>query len=98
MKQKMETAKKILLFSDISSVVLTCVIIYFTCKGIECSSLATVTCLSWGETATSHAFYYNKTKKENLPKVVMHLYDGLPEKLKDEVDINQLLSSLTNSN
>lgn len=92
----METSKKILLFSDLASAILSIVIIYCTFKGIECTNLVTICALSWGETATSHAFYYNKTKKENLPKVVMGLYNGLEKDLKEQVDINNLLTNLMN--
>lgn len=95
-KKKIETSKLILLASYIIGITLTLIVIICTFMGIECSNITTIAGAAWLEISASNVFYYNMNKKLNLPKVVMCIYKELPDKLKDEVDINTLLSSLIN--
>ena len=69
----MTTSKLIILFSWISALVLTIVVIIGSFLGINTSDIATITSLAWGELTAAHAFYYWKSKNENRSKHAMKL-------------------------
>lgn len=92
--RKYEFGKIIAVISSVTSILLTLIVIYMTFCEIECSNLTTIAVTAWAETAASNVAYYGKSKKENLPKVVMGIYKGLPRNLKEQIDINQLMQSL----
>jgi len=56
--------------------------------GYEVSNITTITSLVYGEVAVSNAFYFRKSAKENVPKVL----GSLPKELWEQIDINQLLN------
>jgi hypothetical protein len=87
-KRKMECSKKIILASYIIAIVLTIIVIIGTFMGYEVSNIANITSLVYGEVAVSNAFYFRKSAKENVPKVL----GGLPKELWEQIDINQLLN------
>lgn len=95
-KQKMETSKKLLYVSYAIAITLSILVVKCTFSGIECSNLLSITVTSWGEVATVNTFYLLMNKKLNAPKVLMHIYNGLPEKIKEQIDINSLLSNVMN--
>ena len=73
----MTTSKLIILFSWISALVLTIVVILGSFIGIDTSNITTITSLAWGELTAAHAFYYWKSKNENRSKHAMKLVKSL---------------------
>lgn len=96
MKRKMETSKKILVISYVLAILLTVIVIICTIAGIECGNITTLAGAAWLEVSASNVFYYTMCKRLNVPKVIMGIYGDLPEELKGQVDINNLLSNLMN--
>ena len=95
-KKKMETSKKILWLSYIIGITLTLIVIVCSFMNIECSNITTLAGAAWLEISASNVFYYTMNKKLNVPKIVVGLYNDLPENLKEQVDINNLFSNLMN--
>ena len=96
MKKKIETSKKILAISYILAIILTLIVVVCTFVGIECGNITTLASAAWLEVSASNIFYYTMCKRLNVPKVIMGIYGDLPSQLKDNVDINNLLSNLIN--
>lgn len=96
MKKKIETSKKILAISYILAIVLTVIVIICTFVSIECGYITTLAGAAWLEVSASNVFYYTMCKRLNVPKVIMGIYRDLPSELKEQVDINNLLSNLMN--
>lgn len=96
MKRKMETSKKILLVSYIIAIILTLIVIVCTFGGIDCGNITTLASTAWVEISVANTFYYTMCKRINVPKVIMGIYKDLPDDLKNDVDINNLLSNLVN--
>ena len=92
-RPRMETSKKLVWFSWGVAITLTLIV---TPLGFDCSNLTTITGYSWAEVAAANIFYYTMIKRLNAPKVIMGLYNDLPKELKEQVDINNLLSNLMN--
>ena len=87
-KKKVETSKKIILASYTIAIILSLIVIIGTFMGVSVSDITTITALVWGEVAVSNAYYYKKAAKENVPKVIA----SMPEELREQIDINQLLN------
>lgn len=96
MKKKMETSKKILVISYALAIILTIIVVIGTFVGIECGNITTLAGAAWLEVSASNVFYYTMCKRLNVPKVVMGIYGDLPCRLKEQVDINNLLSNIMN--
>lgn len=94
--KKVETSKKILIISYIVAFFLTTIVVICTLCGIECGNITTLAGAAWLEISASNVFYYTMCKRLNVPKVVMGIYGDLPDELKEQVDINNLLSNLMN--
>ena len=94
--KKIETSKKILIISYIVAFFLTAIVVICTLSGIDCGNITTLAGAAWLEISASNVFYYTMCKRLNVPKVVMGIYDDLPDELKEQVDINSLLSNLMN--
>ena len=92
--KKMETSKKILWLSYIIGITLTVIVVVCTLLSIECSNITTLAGAAWLEISASNVFYYTMNKRLNAPKIVMYLYNDLPDDLKKQVDINGLFSNL----
>lgn len=95
-KKKMETSKKILWLSYIIGITLTVIVVVCSLLNIECSNITTLAGAAWIEISASNVFYYTMNKRLNAPKIVMHLYNDLPDDLKEQIDINSLFSNLMN--
>ena len=95
-KRKMETSKKILWLSYIIGITLTLIVVVCSFLGIECSNITTLAGAAWLEISASNVFYYTMNKRLNAPKVVMGIYQDLPDELKEQIDINNLFSNLMN--
>ena len=95
-KRKMETSKKILWLSYIIGITLTLIVVTCSFLNIECSNITTLASAAWIEISASNVFYYTMNKRLNAPKVVMGIYQDLPEELKEQIDINNLFSNLMN--
>ena len=95
-KRKMETSKKILWLSYIIGIVLTLIVIVCSFMNIECGNITTLAGAAWLEISASNVFYYTMNKRLNAPKIVMGLYNDLPDNLKEQVDINNLFTNLMN--
>lgn len=93
---KIETSKKILVVSYIIAIVLTVIVVLCSFAGVECSNITTLASAAWIELSASNIFYYTMCKRLNVPKIVMRIYNDLPSELKEQVDINNLLSNLMN--
>lgn len=96
MKKKVETSKKILAISYALAIVLTAIVVICTFTNIECGYITTLASAAWLEVSASNVFYYTMCKRLNVPKVVMGIYGDLPSELKEQVDINNLISNLMN--
>ena len=94
--KKVETSKKILIISYIVAFFLTTIVVICTLCGIECGNITTLAGAAWLEISALKFFYYTMCKRLNVPKVVMGIYGDLPDELKEQVDINNLLSNLMN--
>ena len=94
--KKIETSKKILIISYIVAFFLTAIVVICTLSGIDCGNITTLAGAAWLEISASNVFYYTMCKRLNVPKVVMGIYGDLPDELKEQVDINNLLSNLMN--
>ena len=95
-KRKMETSKKILWLSYIIGITLTLIVIVCSFMNIECTNITTLAGAAWLEISASNVFYYTMNKRLNVPKIVVGLYNDLPDNLKEKVDINNLFSNLMN--
>lgn len=95
-KRKMETSKKILWLSYAIGITLTLIVVVCSFLGIECSNITTLAGAAWLEISASNVFYLNMNKKLNVPKIVMGIYQDLPDELKEQVDINSLFSNILN--
>lgn len=96
MKKKIETSKKILIISYTLAIILTILVVACTFIRIECGYITTLASSAWLEVSASNVFYYTMCKRLNVPKVIMGIYGDLPHELKEQVDINNLLSNLIN--
>lgn len=96
MRKKIETSKKILVISYILAIILTIIVVGCTFAGIECGYITTLAGTAWLEISASNVFYYTMCKRLNVPKVIMGIYTDLPPELREQVDINNLLSNLMN--
>ena len=94
--KKIETSKKILIISYVLAIFLTLIVVICSFVGIECSNITTLASAAWIEVSASNIFYYTMCKRLNVPKVVMGIYGDLPLELKEQVDINSLISNLMN--
>ncbi len=94
MKKKLETSKKILIISYVIAITLTLIVVICTFSGTECGYITTLASAAWLEVSASNVFYYTMCKRLNVPKVIMGIYGDLPQELKSQVDINNLLSNL----
>jgi uncharacterized membrane protein len=94
--KKKETSKKILWLSYIIGITLTVIVVVCSLLNIECSNITTLAGAAWIEISASNVFYYNMNKKLNVPKIVVGLYNDLPDDLKERIDINDLFSNLMN--
>ena len=93
---KMETSKKLLWLNHVIFYVLIILVIICTFAGIECSNLTTVTSCVAVEVGAATSFYYSMNKKLNLPTIIKRIYDDAPDELRDQMDINQILSNISN--
>lgn len=93
---KIETSKKLLWLNHVIFYVLITLVIICTFAGIECSNLTTVTSCVAVEVGAATSFYYSMNKKLNLPKIIKHIYDDAPDELRRQMDINQILSNISN--
>ena len=96
MKKKIETSKKILVISYILAIILTIIVVICTFSNIECGYITTLASAAWLEISASNVFYYTMCKRLNVPKVIMGIYTDLPPELREQVDVNNLLSNLMN--
>lgn len=94
--RKAETSKKILWLSYIIGITLTVIVIICSFLSIECSNITTLAAAAWLEISASNVFYYTMNKRLNVPKVIIGIYNDLPKNLREQVDINNLLSNLMN--
>lgn len=94
--KRLETSKKILIISYLVAFFLTAVVVICTLCEIDCGNITTLAGAAWLEISASNVFYYTMCKRLNVPKVIMGIYGDLPNELKEQVDINNLLSSLMN--
>lgn len=93
---KIETSKAILLVSYIVGITLTIVVIIGTVLGYDMGYVTQLAAAAWLEISASNIFYYTMCKRLNVPKIVMYIYNDLPDEVKSQVDINTLLCSLMN--
>lgn len=95
-KNKMEMSKKILWLSYIIGITLALTVIICSFMNIDCSNITTLAGVAWLEISASNIFYYTMNKRLNAPKIIVGLYNDLPDDLKKQVDINNLFSNLMN--
>ena len=54
----------------------------------DVSNITTIASLSYAELSFSNVWYFKKAAKENVPKII----GSLPEEVREQIDINQLLN------
>lgn len=94
--KKIETSKKLLYLNYGILILLIALIIICTFAQIECSNLTTVASCVAVEVGAATSFYYSMNKKLNLPKVIKRIYDESPPELREQLDINTILSTISN--
>lgn len=94
--KKKETSKILLWVSYIITIVLTVIVIVCSFLNIDCSNITSIIPYSYGEVAAVNVFYLTMNKRLNAPKVLMGIYNDLPDDIKEQVDVNNLLSSIMN--
>lgn len=67
-KKKIETSKVLLIYCDLLTTLVTCVTIIVALRVNDVSPLEFLIPAVFGLTASSHGFYYWKSKAENLHK------------------------------
>lgn len=87
-KKRIETSKLLLLVSYALGIILTTIVIVGTFLNYEVSNITTLAALAWGEIAVSNAFYFRKSAKENVPKILKNF----DKETLDMIDVNQLLN------
>lgn len=85
------TSKLLLLVSYTISISLTGVVIAGTFLGFDVSNITTLAATSWLEVSATNVFYYNKAAKENVPKIISSIVQGLPEEIVERLDLNQIM-------
>lgn len=85
--KKIETSKLILIISYVIAIVLTSIVVVGTFMNYEVSNITTITALAYAELSASNIFYFKKAGRENVIKI----YNNLPEEVKEQIDINQML-------
>lgn len=95
-RKKMETSKKILWLSYIIGITLTIIVVICSLSNIECGNITILAGSAWIEISASNVFYYTMNKRLNAPKIVMGLYNDLPDELREQIDINNLFTNLMN--
>lgn len=85
--KKIETSKLILIISYVIAIVLTSIVVIGTFMNYEVSNITTITALAYAELSASNIFYFKKAGRENVIKI----YNNLPEEVKEQIDINQML-------
>ena len=85
--KKIETSKLILIVSYIIAIVLTSIVVVGTFMNLDVSNVTTITTLAYAELGSANIFYFKKAGRENVIKI----YKDLPEEVKEQIDINQML-------
>jgi len=85
--KKIETSKLILIVSYVIAIVLTSIVVVGTFMNFEVSNITTITALAYAELSASNIFYFKKAGRENVIKI----YNNLPQEVKEQIDINQML-------
>lgn len=67
--KKIETSKKLLIFSDFMAVVVTLVLFIGWFMDKDVSSMTPIILGVYGWVSIAHGFYYNKAKAENVLKI-----------------------------
>ena len=78
-KNKMEMSKKILWLSYIIGITLALTVIICSFMNIDCSNITTLAGVAWLEISASNIFYYTMNKRLNAPKIIVGLYNDLPD-------------------
>lgn len=85
--KKIETSKLILIVSYIITIVLTCIVVAGSFLNLDMSNITTITTLAYAELGSANIFYFKKASRENVIKI----YNDLPQEVKEQLDINQML-------
>lgn len=85
--KKIETSKLILIVSYVIAIVLTSIVVVGTFLNLDVSNITTITTLAYAELGSANIFYFKKAGRENVIKI----YNDLPEEVKEQIDINQML-------
>lgn len=88
MRKKMDCSKKILVVSYSIAIFLTLFMLTGIVLALDISPIENICLASWGEVTVANSFYYIKSKVENRIKLI----GSLPEELKEQVDINQIIN------
>lgn len=89
---KMEFSKKLLIVDYIILVVLfVCAIIF------QEVDFTTVICAWIAQLGISSAAYYWKAKNDNRTKVPFKVIESLPENMREQIDLTQVITSIIQS-
>jgi hypothetical protein len=86
--KRIETSKLILIVSYAMAVALTAIVVYGSFAYLDMSSVVQIALAAWAEVAATNVWYYKKAGRENALKI----YKSLPQEIKDQVDINQIIN------
>lgn len=87
--KRIETSKLILIVSYAMAVILTVIVIYGAFTYLDMSNVVQLALAAWAEVTATNVWYYKKAGRENALKI----YKSLPQEIKDQVDINQIINN-----
>ena len=89
---KLEFSKKLLVVDYLILVVLILCAIF--CRSVDFTSIV----VAWtAQIAISSAAYYWKAKCENRTKVPMKVIESLPEEVRTQIDLTQVITAIIQS-
>lgn len=68
---------------------MTAIVVYGSFAYLDMSSVVQIALAAWAEVAATNVWYYKKAGRENALKI----YKSLPQEIKDQVDINQIINN-----
>lgn len=89
---KMEFSKKLLIVDYLILVVLfVCAVIF------QAVDFSTIICAWIAQLGISSAAYYWKAKNDNRTKVPFKVIESLPEEMRNQIDLTQVITSIIQS-
>ena len=91
---KAEFSKKLAVLSWIVCLAMTALAVVLPIFYLPSEGVLAVLPYSWGEVTAVQAFYLWKAKNENRTKVPIMVIQSLPDKIREVLDLNQIITSI----